>query len=269
MPLSLFFAFLRRDVLSQFSYRLALVLDLLAILSSVATFYYVGRLFGPNASAAIERYGGDYFSFVLIGIAFSAYQGAGLRSFAQSIRQEQYLGTMEAVLAAPVSVPVFLLASAQWDFLYATLQAVVYVLAGALFFGLRFPDANLPAAATMLVLTLAACMSLGMLSAAFVVRFKRGDPVALLLLTVSELLGGVFFPVAVLPDWLRRLAQLVPMTHALEGLRLTLLKGAGLSQVYREASALGLCIVVFLPLGFWFFQRSLKAARRDGSLGHY
>lgn len=264
----IFWAFLKRDALSNFSYKLQFTLDLLSIVFSVATFYFVARLFGTVPLPALEAYGGDYFSFVLIGISFSAYQGVGLHSFSSSIRQEQYLGTLESVMAAPVRVPVFLLASAQWDFLYATLQVVLYLLAGV-FFGLRFPDSHIPAALLLTVLTVAAFSSLGVLSAAFIIKYKRGDPVTWLISTASELLGGVFFPVAVLPSSLQSLAQFVPMTHALEGLRASLLRGAGFAETAPQALALAAFTVVTMPLGILFFRKSLDGARREGSLGHY
>lgn len=262
-------AFLVRDARIQLSYRLEFVLNAFSILSSVATFYFVARLFGAAAAPALAGYGGDYFAFVLIGIAFSTYQGVGLRSLAASIRQEQYLGTLESVLAAPVRLPVFLIASAQWDFLYATLEVALYLGAGVLLFGQRFPGADLPAALLMLSLSLAAFLSIGILSAAFILRFKRGDPIAWLVGAASELLGGVYFPVDILPGWLRRLSALAPMTHSLEGLRRALLQGAGPAGVARPALALAAFTAVALPAGVLLFRRALDAARRDGTLGHY
>lgn len=269
MTLRIMAAFLRRDALIQMSYRLAFVLDILSIVFSVATFYFVSRLVGPSSEGLLSSYGGQYFPFVLIGIAFSTYQGVGLHSFAQSIRQEQYLGTLESVLAAPVSPSSFLLASAQWDFLYATLQVTIYFCAAAAVFGFRLPNADWAAAAVILALTMAAFLSLGILSAAFVLTSKKGDPVTWLVSTASELLGGVFFPIALLPDSLKAVSNFIPMTHALEGLRKTLLGGASLSAVRGDAFFLGAFTAIFLPLGVWFFRRALAHARRAGSLGHY
>ena len=41
--------------------------------------------------AILSAYGGDYFAFVLIGVAFAAYHKiAGLNSLFQSLRQEQF-----------------------------------------------------------------------------------------------------------------------------------------------------------------------------------
>ncbi|MBI5244334.1 MAG: ABC transporter permease [Elusimicrobia bacterium] len=262
-------AFLRRDALQKLSYRTALVLDLAAILLSVATFYYVAKLIGPGALPAMAPYGGDYFAFVLLGIAFSSYQAVGLNSFSESLRQEQMLGTLESLLCAPVRLSALLLGFAQWDILYATLQTALYLLVGAAVFGVSFPSANLPAALLIFTLTLTACAGLGLFSAAFILMFKRGDPAAWLVASVSELLGGVYFPVAILPDWLRTLSLFIPMTHSLEGMRLALLKSASIREVAPQAAALAGFTAVFLPLGIVFFRKAFDKAKADGSLGHY
>jgi len=63
--------------------------------------------------------GGDYFSFVLIGIAFSDYLGVGLGSFAGTIREGQMLGTLEAMLVTPTRVHSIILFSSIWQFLHS------------------------------------------------------------------------------------------------------------------------------------------------------
>lgn len=266
-PLLLFPAFLRRDFFAHLSYRLKAALDLLSIVIYVASFYFIAKLVGRTEIMA--PYGGDYFPFVLIGIALSAYQSVGLRCFSQSIREEQFMGTLESVLAAPVSVSSFLLASAQWDFLYATVEAGGYLLAGVFLFGAALPAANFSAAAVIAFLTLCTLLSLGILSAAFIVKFKRGDPVAWLLTAVSELLGGVFFPTSLLPGSLRTISRFIPMTYSLDGLRLALLKGASVSDVMPYAWTLAAFTAILMPAGVLAFRKALDSARREGSLGHY
>lgn len=47
------------------------------------------------------------------------------------------------------------------------------------------------------------------------------------LLAVATFLGGVYFPVQLLPSWLGQIAQWLPLTFALEALRQAVLQGAG------------------------------------------
>ena len=262
-------AFFRRDASIHTSYKVGFALELMGVFFSASTFFFVSRLFGSAASPALAKYGGNYFSFVLIGIAFSTYQNVGINSFSQSIRQEQFLNTLEPLLLTPVSVPQFLLGSALWDFANATLEVALYFLLGMAVFGLRFPRAELAPAFGVLALTLFAFMGLGIFSASFIMLFKRGNPVTWFIGTASELLGGVYFPVEILPRWLKPLSLLVPMSHSLKGLRESLINGGGWADVAPQLGALGLFIAVTWPLGALCFSLSLKKARTEGSLGHY
>jgi ABC-2 type transport system permease protein len=266
---STLWGFLRRDATIHTSYKLGFTIDLLGVFFSAATFYFVARMIGPAAMPALRAYGGDYFAFVLIGVAFSTYQSVGLNSFAQSLRQEQFINTLEPLLLTPVTLPQFLMGSSLWDFGYATLRVGLYLGLGVGMFGLQMPDARWLPAAALLLLTLAAFMGLGVLAAAFIMLYKRGNPVTWLVTTASELLGGVFFPVDLLPPGLRALSPFIPITHALTGLRKCLLMGAGWGEIAPQMLALAAFTALAWPVGLAAFAWALRRTRRDGSLSHY
>jgi ABC-2 type transport system permease protein len=262
-------AFLRRDLRVQLSYRLAALLQVAGILFSVAAFYFVARVLGQAASPLLQEYGGNYFAFVLIGIAFAGYQGVGLNSFAEVIHTGQTQGTLEAMLATPTRLELILSASALWSFLQASLQVLAYLLVGAVLFGLGLGQANAGTALLTLALSLFAFSGLGMLSASFILVTKRGDPINFLFTSLSVLMSGVYYPVSVLPAWLQPVAAFLPMTHALRAMRLALLEGAGVAQVAPELAMLGLFTAIVLPGGLLAFRWALRRARAEGSLTQF
>jgi ABC-2 type transport system permease protein len=99
--------------------------------------------------------------------------------------------------------------------------------------------------------------------------YKRGDPIGLLLGGVSTLLGGVFFPVSALPDWLQKVAWCLPITHGVNGIRAVLLLGASADQIVGSLLALGAFAALGLPLGLLCFHRAVRRARREGTLLHF
>jgi len=262
-------AFFSRDARRALSYRLAFLLDLVGVVFKASTFYFVARLIGTAAAPQLQEYGGQYFPFVLIGIAFASYQTVGLNAFAQSLRQEQFMGTLESVLCSPVRLPMFLAGSALWDFFYATIEIALYFLVAFVAFGLTFTSAALGPALVSALLTLTAFMGLGVLSAAFILRFKRGDPVAWLIASVGELFGGEYFPVRILPDRMQTISHWIPMTHALDALRKTLMLGAGFADISPDLIYLGVFTLLVWPIGVFAFQFALRRSQADGSLGHY
>jgi ABC-2 type transport system permease protein len=119
-------------------------------------------------------------------------------------------------------------------------------------------------------LTVAAYFGLGMLSAAFALVFKQGNPVNLFFGQLAALLSGVFFPVEVLPSWLRRVGEFIPLTYALDVGRSALLGTAGTGPSYGKAFAiLGIFAAASLAVGALSFRWAMWRAKRDGSLSQY
>ncbi len=262
-------AFLRRDWQIERSYRLAFVLQLARMAFNVAVFYFLGRVVNSIDIASLRAYGGDYFAFVLVGLAMGDYFGLALTEFSQRIRQEQTLGTLEAVLTAPVRLETVVFGSVLWGYLLTTLRLLLYLAAGAALGRLHLRQANLPAALTALALSVAVYSSLGVLAASFVMVFKRGDPVTWLFQAVSNMLGGMYYPVEVLPPLLQGMAAFLPVTYSLRAMRLALLEGASWTALRGDIGMLALFASLLLPFSLAVFRWAVRRARRDGTLVGY
>jgi len=269
MSLNKIIAFIKRDFSMEVSYRLAFILRLGRILTTVLTFYFISKLFGKGPSVHLGEYGGEYFPFVLIGIAFSEYLMISLRSFSQSIRHEQVMGTLEAMLATPTRVSTLIIGASIWDFVFTSINIVIYLLLGAVFFGLDLSNANMFSGIIILILTIISFSSIGIISSAFILMLKKGDPLSWFMGVCFGLLGGVYFPVSIMPRFLQAFSFLLPITYSLRGLRLALLKGYGFDMLLYEIGALFIFCIVLLPVSIRIFKLALKKAKTDGSLVHY
>lgn len=263
--LIVFRAYLVRDFLMATSYRLAFGLQIFTLFTTVVSFYFLSKLVG--AHPAVSQYGG-YLPFVIIGIAMSTFITTGFGSFSSSIRQEQMMGTLEAVLMTPLRIPVMVIATALWPFFWAVLTTIFTIGCASLLFGIRL-HGNWLGALLVLILTTITFSSLGIISASFIMVFKRGDPMHMLIGGVSFLLGGVAYPVSELPGWLQPISKMLPITHGLNGMRSLLLEGQALSEIWPQLLILGLFVAVCLPLSLLCFQKAVNIARRDGTLLHY
>ena len=110
----------------------------------------------PSGQHSLSRYGGDYFTFVLIGTASLSYFTVALGSFADSLSQEQQHGTLETLLATPNDPRLLLLFGAAWPFLFSTGQLVVYLVAGGVLFHAHIASAHILLAAAVMLLTVVA-----------------------------------------------------------------------------------------------------------------
>ncbi len=263
------FAFIKKDISLALSYRLSFLLQFLGMFFALATFYFLSGLISKSMTGSLDAYGGDYFPFVLLGLAFSTYMTLGLQTFSGAIREGQMMGTLEIMLLSPARLSMILLSSSIWTYVFESLKVAFFLAIGSIVFGISFPAANVPATGLIFILAVVSFASIGMISAAFIMVLKKGDPIAWALGGLSMLLSGVFYPVTVLPQWLQPLSYLFPLTFALQGIRHAVLQGYSLYELRVDIFALIGFSVVLLPLALISFKFAVRRAKIEGSLVHY
>jgi ABC-2 type transport system permease protein len=258
-----------RDLAVARSYRAAFVLELFYALFGVASFYFLSKFI---ASPELERslpQGTSYFSFVLVGLAFFDYLTVALHTFDESLQNARQNGTLENLLVTQTSLPVILAGSSLYPFVLLSLRTVIYLGWGAVLFGFPWRGANLSGALLILMASILACSGLGILSASYLLVFKRGNPFNWAIMGLSSVVGGMMYPVSVLPVWLQHIARLVPITYALEGMRAALLDHAALQDLWPSLAALLIFAAILLPISFVVFSWALRRTKIAGTLTHF
>lgn len=262
-------AFLKKDFLMESSYSLSFLFSFFGILVSILSYFFIDKLFGGRIVPHLEEFGINYFSYVLLSMAFFGYVGIGLGSFSERISSEQVQGTLEAVLLTPTGIPTILFSMALWNLVLATVDMLIYVLFAVFLFKISFANINILSALVIFTLTIISFSSLGILSACFIMVLKRGNPFGWIVASVEGLIGGVYFPITVLPGWLQFLAKLFPITYSIRAIELAVYKGYSVTQLSKEIGFLLLFSAVLLPASLAAFKYSLKKARKDGTLAQY
>jgi ABC-2 type transport system permease protein len=261
-------AFFWRDFLIARGYRGALVLETIEALFGVATFFSLSRFVeSPELERALPA-GSNYFAFALVGFAFFDYLSTALGAFDSSIQEARQNRTLEALLVTQTTLPVILTGSALYPFTALALRTCVYLGWGALFFGFVPRNANWFGALVILLASILAFAGLGILSASYQILFKRGNPAKWIVLGISGLVGGMMYPVAVLPGPLRILARLIPVTYSLEGMRAALLAGAGWAELWPSLAALLVFAAILIPVSIAVFGWALRRTKITGTLTH-
>lgn len=261
-------AFLKRDFLLATSYKSAFIMQLGGIFLGVPFIFFISQFLGGSGNKLLAAYNNNYFAFLLIGVALTDYLTVSLATFNTSIRENQMMGTLEIIMMSPTAVTTLVLCSSLWGYLFTSVRFMLYLAVG-LIFSLNLGNANLGAALTILLFAVISFASIGILIASITMIIKRGESLNVAFSGVSVLLGGVVFPTAALPPWLYQIGQLLPLTHALEGMRLAMLKGYSIQQLWPELSALGLFALIFFPLGLFAFQTALRWTKLQGTLSQY
>jgi ABC-2 type transport system permease protein len=263
------FAFLRRDVLVTWSYRLPFVTDWVAMILQAVVFGFVGKLI---PSEALPTFGGrqvDYLEFVAIGIAISSFLAVGLSRLTTVIRQEHVQGTLEALLLTPTAWSTIEIGSASYDVLYVPVRTAVFLALTALLFGANYQLTGLGPAAAVLLAFIPCVWGLGVISAAGTLTFRRGAGGMGFVVSIATLGSGAYFPLEVLPEWVQRIASYNPVAIAVGAMRGALLGGEGWTQVWPAVVRLIPMSALAMLCGAVAFRAAIGRERRRGTLGLY
>ena len=263
------FSLFMRDVAIASSYRLVFVFELFETLFAVAAFYYLSRFIqSPELEQALPQ-GGSYFAFALVGFAFFDYLTVSINAFDQSLEEARKNGTLEYLLVTQTPLPVILAGSALYPFVLLSLRTTVYLGWGILLFGFPVAQVNWLGAVLVLLASILAFAGLGVLSASYLLLFKRGNPLKWFFVGVSGLVSGIMYPVTVLPTPLRWLGRFVPVTYSLQGMRAALLGHASMAALWPTVGILLAFAVVLLPTSLIVFSWTLRRTKITGTLTHF
>ena len=261
-------AFVQRDLRVAWSYRFSFLFQNTTVLFSLLSLRFLSSMFDNASVASLDQYGGDYFTFVLLGLSVSVLAYPVIKSFANGVRSAQVTGTLEATMlgrSSPVSVVV---AGGVYPLLYSVTQLVVMVTLGAVVFGANVQPSAIGPMVLVLFLTLSSLAGLGLFAAAFVIVFKQREPFSGGFVAASLLISGIMYPTSVLPAWMGAIAPLLPLTHSAELARHLFIGGAEPTSLMVHFLALS-AFALLLPLGLIALAVSVAQAKRAGTLSQY
>ena len=80
------------------------------------------------------------------------------------------------------------------------------------------------------------------------------------------MLAGVYFPVEILPPALRLIAYLLPLSHALEGLRFALMRGDNIFVLSRYVVILLIFNAILIPISLFSIRYVDRSSEADGGV---
>ena len=259
-------SFVGRQFATYASYRAKIALGLAQLTLSLVTFSFVGRVVAGAGPGFVERYGMSYTSFAVVGIFVHSLASSGLHSFRAAVRREQLQGTLELLLTTRLPSPALVLLAGAGELLITVSGGALLIVAAASLVGL---DLRLsPSLAAAVVLYMLVMCGVGLASAGIIVVTKEGEPVSWAVSGAAALLGGVYFPADMLPEWLRSAAAVLPTTHALALARYGV-SGASSPGSRGSLFFLAAAAAASLAAGLTVLEWGCRRARRAGTLGHY
>jgi ABC-2 type transport system permease protein len=205
---------------------------------------------------------------VLIGALVWSYLGMVFELLIEMVQWERWEGTIEYTFMAPLSRSMHLVGTGLFAVVYGIVRtAILWVVVSTLFFHLHLDNANYGAALVVLAIASVSFIGIGMMTSVLpLISPEKGVQLGFIAQGVLLVVSGVYYPVTVLPDWMRWLSVISPATYALRALRHAILNGTPISDMWGDIWPLFVIGVIAIPLGLWIFRTGERYAKRHGKL---
>jgi len=215
---------------------------------------YVGRLRGGGALAIAFLLGG----MILWDVFYRAQQAISV-SFLEDI----WTRNLVNIFVSPISAGEFVAAMLVLGVMKVIVTGLLLSVLALLLYTFNLFQYGLPLIPFILNLLLAA-WAIGVITTAMILRYGQGaETLAWAIPFLFQPLSAVFYPVTVLPAFLRPAAWALPTTHAFEGMRAVL---SGSAVPWNLAGWALAENVVLLALSAVVFARVMYIARDRGLL---
>lgn len=258
-------AVLKRDLLVASSYRVRFVTGMLGSFVNVIVFYYVSRLVRVGGSLTPD----EYFAFVTIGILIFSVVTATLATPHVGLRQELVAGTFERMVLAPGGTITSIVSLLVFPAAYALLTVMATLAFAAVVFGIHVEWSTLPLGLPLAVLAILAFAPFGILLQASVIVGKKAPPGTDYIVVGISLIAGLYFPVSLLPGWIRWASDVQPFTPAVDLLRWAIAGQPLADSGWLDIAKLAGFAAVVLPLAVAVVAAALRISRRRGTILEY
>ena len=205
---------------------------------------------------------------LIIGAVFWNYLSVVFSWIAETIAVERWEGTLEYTFMAPIRRWTQLLGSCVYAMGYGLVHTAAILLVLIVFFQQLEPATmNMATAVVFVLLGSFSFVGIGMMAAILPLLYvERGAQMTFVLQSCLLLVSGVYYPVAILPEWMQALSRLSPATYVLDGVRAGLLDGTPVTALMHDVVPLVVMGIVLIPAGLWAFGRAERYAKRTGRL---
>lgn len=224
-------------------------------LSQMAFFVFVGLFIkGPDA-----------IPFIAIGNALQSLSWNTVFSVTNITGHDKWDGTLPLVLATPASrLPLFI-GRAMIHVLDGLLSVAISFSFAVFLFGVDFGHVNALALIVTVVLTAFAMAGFGLMIGGLSFHFRDPMIFANIFTYILLIFCGINFPVQDLPPLIQPFSYIFPLTYGVSAAR-NAIAGAALTEIYPVLGQELIVGLVAMALGYFFFQRFERTARKTGKL---
>lgn len=202
---------------------------------------------------------GDYISYVVVGSLTYLFVVRTCLNVSRSLITELREGTLESLMLAPFKRAEYFLGSMLVQTVTTSMEIIVSLII-AIPFGIDLSRADMGAFLIAFIVSLYAFFGVSMVLGSIMLYTRDTYISQNTLFAFLFLVCGISFPVQYLPEWLRAVAEVIPVTEAVNLIRSTLLSGSGISEQMPSVQYILLLSTVYVIVGFTQMKRCEEIA---------
>lgn len=197
-----------------------------------------------KSPAATRIVGGWAMQFLLFALSASA----------TSLFRERDAGLFQRLLASPATRAHILWSKFLYGICIGLIQLVVLFMAGQVLFGIAVTD-HLALLVIVSLFAAASCTAFGMLLAAVAPNAEAASSLATFLILLMSAIGGAWFPISLMPEFIQQFSKLTLVYWAMEGFSSVLWSGHSLLQILPILGILAAITAAVMSIAIWRFNR--------------
>jgi ABC-2 type transport system permease protein len=207
----------------------------------------------PAADSLVREPGSRYIDFLVPGLLGMNLMGSAIWGMGFAIVDARRKKLMKRLIATPMSRRYYLMAFGLSRMLLLFVEVVVVLGFGALAFGVPARGSKIVLAGVCILGSL--CFSsIGLLIASRARTIEAASGLMNAVMMPMWVLSGVFFSSQRFPDVVQPLIKALPLTAAIDALRINMLQGGGLVQVAPQIGVMGVWMVLGFALALKLFR---------------
>ena len=175
---------------------------------------------------------------------------------ALSVTREIDRGTMESLLAMPITPLEIMLGKIAPYVLVGFVQAALILAAGVLMFGVPIVG-NITLLAALTTLFIATNLAFGYTFSTLAQNQLQAIQMSMMFFLPNMMLSGFIFPFLGMPRWAQVIGEWLPLTHYIRNVRAIMLKGSTLAHLQYDTLVLAGLMAFAMTIAVTRFRRTL------------
>jgi len=263
------FVFVIRDFRILLSYKLAFFLQFINTIFNLFYLVLFGSMFANTSPSVLEPYNLTFIEYILIGSIGWGFLWSIMSSTSSSLSSEMMLGTLESILITRTKILTMMISYTIFGCIFGMISISILIAVGYFIFDVMVLGSATVYTLIIFILSAFMMMAFGLIFGGLTIWLKNIGQTIPLLQNIFMFFSAVYFPITVLPVFLRPVAKFIPFYYIIEGLRKSLDSSTPQSEIIYFILVITAITICLMVVGNYILKKCLIKAKKDGSLMFY